>query len=91
MSGKSLIQNVGLFVSNRRVLGILALSMVTIAFGTMAYADSLVPDLDLIDIDYSGVVTSLAGKVAGALVAAIGLGLGIWGGLYIYRLIRRAV
>jgi hypothetical protein len=91
MSGKNLIRKVGLFVSNRRVLGVFALAMVTIACGTMAHAQSsLTPDLSLIEIDYSGVITSLAVKVGGALVAAIGLGVCVWGGIYIYRLIRRS-
>ena len=51
---------------------------------TFAQAQTPVP-VDIPSIDYPGIATSLLTALTPALVAAIGLGLSIWGISFIYR------
>ena len=53
---------------------------------TFAQAQTPVPvQVDIPSIDYPGIATSLLTALTPALVAAIGLGLSIWGISFIYR------
>lgn len=51
-----------------------------------AYAQtSQTIDVNVPDLDYAGVATSMLTAVVPGLIAAIGLGLSIWGLAFIYR------
>ena len=53
---------------------------------TFAQAQTPMPvQVDIPNIDYPGIATSLLTALTPALVAAIGLGLSIWGISFIYR------
>jgi len=53
---------------------------------TFAQAQTPMPvSVDIPNIDYPGIATSLLTALTPALVAAIGLGLSIWGISFIYR------
>ena len=53
---------------------------------TFAQAQTPMPvQVDIPSIDYPGIATSLLTALTPALVAAIGLGLSIWGISFIYR------
>ena len=53
--------------------------------GSSAFAQSTTIPVDVPDLDFAGVATDLLAAVIPGLVAAIGLGLSIWGIAFIYR------
>ena len=53
--------------------------------GSSAFAQSTTIPVDVPDLDYAGVGTALLAAVIPGLVAAIALGLSIWGLAFIYR------
>jgi len=65
------------------VTGLLVAAVVGVT--TFAQAQPMPVNVDIPDIDYPGIATSVLTALVPALVAAIGLGLSIWCIAFIYR------
>ena len=72
-------------IKTRLMVAALALSAAVVC-GPSAFAQTATTiPVDVPDLDYAGVATSLLTAIIPGLVAAIGLGLSIWGLAFIYR------
>ncbi|MDR1960231.1 MAG: hypothetical protein LBQ54_14515 [Planctomycetaceae bacterium] len=65
-----------------------ALLGITTVLCSPIFAQNGTVDVQIPDVDYAGVITSVLGYAATAILAAIGLGLSIWGARYLYRLFK---
>jgi hypothetical protein len=80
------VSNVRRVKTNVTALMIAAIVGVTALIGSSPlYAQSQTIDVQVPDLDFAGVGTSVLSAVVPGLVAAIGLGLSVWAISFIYR------
>ena len=80
------LKMVGSFVASRYAL--VAFAVIAVLCPAWCHAAPETVTVNMPEIDFASVATGLITKITPALVAAIGLGLGIWGFRWVYKTFR---
>jgi len=80
------LKKVGSLVVSRYAL--VAFAVIAVLFPGLSHAAGETVNIVMPDVDFGTVATALMTKITPVLIAAIGLGLGIWGFRWVYRTFR---